>query len=128
MASAPEQQPGVTGTQPEGDEIAAVNPEASHRAATGPAAEVGGGQDGSGGSSNNNNNTSNDRNDVEEGAALRTIKTNFGDRPECFTNTAQEVSACPRSCKGRKCILKRPLCARCRSSFRPPSQQPRPLS
>lgn len=76
MAAAPEQLSSRAGMEAKGDEVAAVNTEAS----AAPAAEAG--QDSS----------SNGQDDAEQGTSLQKIKTNFGDRPECFKNTFQEVS------------------------------------
>ncbi|KAI0132247.1 major facilitator superfamily domain-containing protein [Xylariales sp. AK1849] len=70
MTSAPGQLPDAAALEAEGDEI--VMPPL--RAATKPAAEPAGGSD------------------VEQGPELSRIKTKYGDRPECFKNTSQEVS------------------------------------
>ncbi|KAH6659576.1 major facilitator superfamily domain-containing protein [Truncatella angustata] len=77
MASAPVQLPGAVET-----EVEAATTEAKPTGSTGPATEVG-----------SSDGTDRNQEDVEQGGtALERIKTNFGDRPECFKNTFQEVS------------------------------------
>ncbi|KAI1856221.1 hypothetical protein JX265_011733 [Neoarthrinium moseri] len=90
MASAPEQLPGVAEMEGKGD-AAAVAKTAPHETAapssvSEPRTAPANGRDSSSSDSND------EGSDVEQGSALRRFKTNFGERPECFKSTFQEIS------------------------------------
>lgn len=98
MANAPERLSTLAGIEAKGDEVVAATTEASHTASSGPAAEAkrvshkGSNEDG--------------QQDIENGTALKSVKTGFGDRPECFKNTFQEVGQAVQSSHSRSRLLK----------------------